>query len=32
VWKVLEHLGANPDHGVRAERHADRFATRWSRG
>jgi glucose-6-phosphate isomerase len=32
VWKVLEHLGANPDHGVRAERHTDRFATRWSRG
>ena len=32
VFKVLEHLAANPDHGVRAERVAGQpFATRYSR-
>ena len=31
VFKVLEHLAANPDHGVRAERVAGKpFATRYS--
>ncbi len=32
VFKLLEHLAANPDHGVRAERVAGKpFATRYSR-